>query len=124
MRGWATATSLLVLLGLLVCFWPAPARAQNSDDDESALLVSEGRADLAKHNYAGAASALDRALRLNPRRLDAYILRASVHAVNKQYAQGVALMRRAAALAPDNLDVLTALGSQLMLAEQVKEGVP
>jgi len=124
MRGWATATSWLVLLGLLVLFRAAPVSAQNSDDDESALLVNEGRAELAKHNYTGAASALDRALRVNPRRLDAYILRASVHAVNKQYAQGVAVMRRAAALVPDNLDVLTALGSQLMLAGEVKEGVP
>src|SRR5947209_4526780 len=112
MRASAIATSAVVLL---VCAAATPrARAQQvGDDDESALLVNEARADVAAGRYDRAAPKLDRALAVNPRRVDAYVLRAGVHAAKKEYDKGVALMRRAVLLAPDNLDVLTALGTDL-----------
>jgi tetratricopeptide (TPR) repeat protein len=92
-------------------------------EDDSAELVREGREALRERDYSRAARALDQALALNGRRIDAYILRAAVHAAQKQYQAGVSLMRKAVALSPDDIDAQSALGSQLLLAKQTDEGV-
>ncbi len=102
----------------------AQAPTQQQDDDESSLLIAKAREQLDDKDFAGAGRTLDQVLELNPRRIDAYVLRASIHATNKDYRAGVALMRRAARLAPDDEDVLTTLGSQLMLLGEEREGVP
>lgn len=120
MRASAIVTSALVL----ALAAPAWAQRPNQGEDESAELVDEGRRALRAGDYGDAARALDQALALNPRRLEAYPLRAAVHAARGEHAAGVALMRKARELAPDNLDVLEALGTQLMLAGQPDEGVP
>lgn len=117
MRAWATASSLCFLL--LV----GSARAQPAGEDESAALVEEGRAALRGKHYGDAADALDQAIALNPRRIEAYVLRAAVHAARHEYVQGVALLRRAQKIARDNPDVLAALGTQLFLGGDVPEGV-
>lgn len=101
--------ALVVLL--LLFSWVARA----AEDDEAQLLVSEARKAMARKDYDHAAEALDRALAADPRRIDAYLLRASVHTVKKQYDAGVTLLRRAQALAPENLEVQAALGSELTL---------
>jgi tetratricopeptide (TPR) repeat protein len=100
-----------------------PGFAQEKGEDESLSLVQEGRAALRRRDYAAAAEALDEALRLNPRRLEAYVLRAAVFASRKEYRQGISLMRRAQQYAPTDIDILTALGSHLMLGGQADEGV-
>ena len=99
------------------------AEAQ-SDDEEDALLVSEARAAIANKDYDKAAQLLDRALQLNPRRVDAYVLRATVHGINKEYTRGIALMRQARELAPDNPNVLTTLGRQLAFGGRPDEAAP
>jgi len=103
---------------------PAFAQRPNQAEDESAGFVDEGRTALRRGELDDAAKALDQAIALNPRRVEAYVLRSAVYAARKQYKEGVALMRRAQALAPTDLDVLTALGSQLVLAGDTAEGVP
>ncbi|HVV84970.1 MAG TPA: tetratricopeptide repeat protein [Kofleriaceae bacterium] len=100
------------------------ASAQPKGEDESAELVTVGRQALQAGKLDAAAKALDQAIALNPRRIEAYALRAAVHAAKGEHERGVALMRRARELAPDSLDVLVALGTQLMLAGQVDEGAP
>lgn len=120
MRGSATACSALAVLWAMT----SPALAQRSDDDEGALLIAEARAALAAQNYDKAAGALDRALLVDPRRLDAYLLRASVHAIKNEHARGVALLRRARTLAPENVEVLSALGAELVQSGEDSEGVP
>ena len=123
MRASAIATSVVVAV-ILALAGVASAQRPNQGEDESAELVDEGRRALRSGDYAGAARALDQALALNPRRLEAYPLRAAVHAARGEHAAGVALMRKARDLAPDNLDVLEALGTQLVLAGDEAEGVP
>lgn len=123
-RAWPVLLALL-----LAALWPARAAAQaprqaGADQDGSALLVEDARRRMARGDYARAGRSLDRALALNPRRIDIYVLRASVHAALAQYPAGIALLRRAQDLAPESADVLTALGSQLLLAGQTDEGVP
>lgn len=127
-RALFRALVLALALGL-AALWPAVAVAQaptqaGADQDETALLVQDARKRMARGDYARAGRSLDRALALNPRRIDIYVLRASVHAALAQYPAGIALLRRAQDLAPNNADVLTALGSQLLLAGQTDEGVP
>src|SRR5258706_15786912 len=73
---------------------PAHAQRPNQGDDESAALVDEGRTALKKNKLDAAAKALDQAIALNPRRVDAYVLRSAGHAARKEYKQGVELMRR------------------------------
>ena len=92
----------LALLTLTLVLAAAPALAQrpNQGDDESAAFVDEGRTALKKGELDDAAKALDQAIALNPRRVEAYVLRSAVYAAKKQYKEGVALMRRAQALAP------------------------
>jgi tetratricopeptide (TPR) repeat protein len=117
---------MLALVFVLVSWAVAPAHAQRpgQGEDESAALVSEGRAALQRGEYADATKALDQAIALNPRRIEAYVLRSVVYAENKQYKEGVLLMRRAQALAPADESVLTALGSQLVLSGNPGAGVP
>ena len=103
---------------------PALAQRPNQGDDESAALVDEGRTALKKTKLDDAAKALDQAIALNPRRVDAYVLRSAVHAARKEYKQGIELMRRAQALSPTDEEVLTALGSQLTLSGDTAAGVP
>jgi tetratricopeptide (TPR) repeat protein len=112
-------SALLVLLAT-----SAYAQRPNQGEDDSAALVDEGRAALKKGNLDGAAKALDQAIALNPRRVEAYVLRSAVFAAKKQYAKGVDIMRKAQALAPNDEEVLTALGSQLVLSGDPNEGVP
>ena len=63
-----------------------------------------------------AAKALDQAIALNPRRVDAYVLRSAVFAARKQYKEGIALMRRAQAARAHRRGSADALGSQLVLS--------
>jgi tetratricopeptide (TPR) repeat protein len=110
-----------VILGL----WIAPAAGQQRDqDEESQLLVEEAKRALGKKDYARAGSLLDRALVTAPRRLDLYILRASVHGVTGKHEAAVSLLERARRLAPDNVRVLTALGIQLIQVGRPADGVP
>lgn len=104
---------------------PVVAHAQSSDqDEESQLLVEEGKRALAKKDYKRAGSILDKALAAAPRRLDIYILRATIFGIEKQYDAAVALLDRAHKLAPDNVRVNTALGIALIDAKKANEGVP
>lgn len=120
----AVALAVGVGAGLAAGARPAWAQRPTQVEDESAALVDEGRRALRAGDLGGAARALDQALALNPRRLEAYGLRAAVHAARGEHARGVALMRKARELAPDNVDVLEALGTQLVLAGELGEGVP
>ncbi|MBP9087210.1 MAG: tetratricopeptide repeat protein [Kofleriaceae bacterium] len=113
-----------VAVPLLTAIAPPSVLAQPQQaEDDSVELVREGRAALRDRAYDRAARALDQSLALNPRRIEAYILRAAVHAAQKQYVAGVAIMRKAAVLAPNDIDVRAALGTQLVLAGQPSEGV-
>ncbi|MGN6105966.1 MAG: tetratricopeptide repeat protein, partial [Kofleriaceae bacterium] len=103
---------------------PAEAQRPGQGDDDSAELVGEGREALRRGKLDDAAKALDQAIALNPRRVEAYVLRSAVHAARKQYQQGISLMRRAQQLAPADEEVLTALGSQLVLSGDTTAGVP
>lgn len=102
----------------------ALAQRPTRGEDESAALVDEGRAALKNGALDDAGKALDQAIALNPRRVEAYVLRSAVFAARKQYQQGIELMRRAQRLAPGDDDVLTALGSQLVLSGDRAAGVP
>lgn len=120
MRGSAIATSLALALVAATAAHAQPTRGE----DESAELVAAGRRALTAGDLSSAAKALDQALALNPRRIEAYALRAAVHAARGEHDRGVAVMRKARELAPGSDDVLTALGTQLVLAGQFDEGVP
>jgi tetratricopeptide (TPR) repeat protein len=100
------------------------AQRPNQGEDESAAFVQEGRAALRKGKLDDAARALDQALALNPRRVEAYVLRSAVHLARKQYKDGIALMRKAQALAPTDAEVLTSLGTHLVLSGDSPAGVP
>lgn len=108
-----------------LCVWGASSRVvAQSRHDEADLLIEEAREAMDDRAYDRAARLLDRAIELNPRRVDAYVLRASIYTIRKQYDRGVALMRRARSLAPDNPDVLNSLGTLLMLSGNADEAVP
>jgi tetratricopeptide (TPR) repeat protein len=115
----------LFALGL-VCALASAASAQrpNQAEDESAAFVEEGRSALRSGKLDDAARSLDQALALNPRRVEAYVLRSAVYAARKQYREGIALMRRAEQLAPGDAEVLTALGTHLLLSGDAAAGVP
>jgi tetratricopeptide (TPR) repeat protein len=115
---------LCAVFAMLVIALPAHAQRPGQGDDESASLVDEGRAALRAGKLDDAAAALDQAIALNPRRVEAYVLRSAVHAARKEYKQGIALMKRAQQLSPTDEEVLTALGSQLVLSGDVTAGVP
>lgn len=91
----AVALAVGVGAGLAAGARPAWAQRPTQVEDESAALVDEGRRALRAGDLGGAARALDQALALNPRRLEAYGLRAAVHAARGEHARGVALMRKA-----------------------------
>jgi tetratricopeptide (TPR) repeat protein len=111
-----------VILGLSLS---SPVLAQQRDqDEESQLLVEEARRALSKKDYSRAGSLLDKALVTAPRRLDLYILRASVYGVNGKHDAAVSLLERARRLAPDNVRVLTALGIHLIQSGRPADGVP
>lgn len=114
--------SALVLVALAAT--AAHAQRAGQGEDDSAALVDEGRAALKRGDLGDAAKALDQAIALNPRRVEAYVLRSAVHAAKKEYAKGIELMRRAQGLAPNDEEVLTALGSQLVLSGDASTGVP
>ncbi len=118
----ATATSALVLLLLLA--GAAHAQRANQGEDESAAFVEEGRTALRRGQLDDAGKALDQAIALNPRRVEAYVLRAAVYDARKQYSEGITLLRKAQTLAPADNNVLDALGSALVLAGQRDEGIP
>lgn len=104
---------------------PFVAVAQSTEqDEESQLLVEEGKRALAKKDYKRAGTILDKALTAAPRRLDIYILRATIFGIEKQYDQAVALLDRAHKLAPDNVRVNTALGIAFIAANRPSDGVP
>ena len=118
MSRWVTATSLCLLCAV------ASAQRPEKAEDESALFVEEGRAALKRRALDEAAKALDQAIALNPRRVEAYVLRSAVYAARKRYKEGVAVMRKAQAIAPTDPEVLTALGSDLVLSGNKEEGIP
>lgn len=105
-------------------FAPVVAFAQSTGDEESQLLVEEGKRAFAKKDYKHAGAVLDRALAVAPRRLDIYILRATIFGIEKKHDQAVALLDRAHKLAPDNIRVNTALGIALIDANRPVDGVP
>ncbi|MGE0404532.1 MAG: tetratricopeptide repeat protein, partial [Kofleriaceae bacterium] len=111
-----TTLRYALLAATMIVATPVLAQRPNQGEDESAALVAEGRAALKRGKLDDAASALDQAIALNPRRVEAYVLRSAVHAAKKEYKLGIALMRRAQALSPNDEEVLTALGSQLVLS--------
>ncbi|HEY3801247.1 MAG TPA: tetratricopeptide repeat protein [Kofleriaceae bacterium] len=114
-------SALIVMLAIAA---PAFAQRPNQGEDESATFVEEGRAALRRGDLGDAARALDQAITLNPRRVEAYVLRSAVFAAKNQYKDGIALLRKAQALAPADTAVLTALGSQLVLSGDPNDGVP
>jgi tetratricopeptide (TPR) repeat protein len=118
-RAWLAVAVAVALAGSV-----AHAQRQNQGEDESAAFVEEGRASLKRGDLDDAAKALDQAIALNPRRVEAYVLRSAVFAARKQYKDGIALMRKAQGLAPTDPEVLTALGSQLVLSGDVDAGIP
>ena len=115
---------LLAVVAVLMMATPVYAQRQNQGEDESAAFVEEGRASLKRGDLDDAAKALDQAIALNPRRVEAYVLRSAVFAARKQYKDGIALMRKAQGLAPTDPEVLTALGSQLVLSGDADAGIP
>lgn len=117
-------TSSLVFTAILLAAVPAIAQRPNQAEDESAALVDEGRAALKKGALDDAAKALDQAIALNPRRVEAYVLRSAVYAARKEYQRGIELMESARRLAPNDEEVLTALGSQYVLGGQGAQGAP
>jgi tetratricopeptide (TPR) repeat protein len=116
--------AIITVVGLLALAGQAGAQRPGQGEDESAALVEEGRAALKRGKLDDAARALDQALALNPRRVEAYVLRSAVHAARREHEQGIQLMRRAQALAPGDDEVLVALGSHLLLAGDAAAGVP
>lgn len=113
-----------VFVAVLAVSAPALAQRPNQAEDESATFVEQGRASLKRGDLDDAAKALDQAMALNPRRVEAYVLRSAVYAAKRRYKDGIALLRKAQALAPADAAVLTALGSQLVLSGDTSDGIP
>jgi tetratricopeptide (TPR) repeat protein len=121
MRGSAFATSVALVLALAL---PAAGQPVQRAEDDSAALVAVGRGALDRGDLGEAARALDQAIALNPRRIEAYVLRAAVHLARRELAAGIGLLRRARALAPDSPDVATMLGTLLLADGKADEAVP
>ncbi|HEY5921279.1 MAG TPA: tetratricopeptide repeat protein, partial [Kofleriaceae bacterium] len=115
-----TTTSLIIFLACGVAF----AQRPNQGEDESAAFVQEGRVALKQGKLDDAARAFDQALALNPRRVEAYVLRSAVYLARKQYKEGIVLMRKAEQLARTDAEVLTALGTHLVLSGDTVSGIP
>ncbi len=103
---------------------PTLAHAQSSDDDEDQLLVDEAKRAISKKEYARAGKLLDKALAINPRRIDLYVLRASVYGIQKEHGKAIALLEKARVLAPTNSFVIAGLGIQLVQSGDPAKGVP
>ncbi|MBL9020459.1 MAG: tetratricopeptide repeat protein [Myxococcales bacterium] len=116
--------SSILFAAILAAAAPVVAQPLHQAEDESAALVAEGREALKQGELADAAKALDQAIALNPRRVEAYVLRSAVYAARKEYRRGIELMERARRLAPNDEEVLTALGSQYVLAGDGAQGAP
>ncbi len=123
MRRSAIRSASIALLALAASASSAFAQRPNQGEDESAALVTEGRAALRGGDLDNAAKALEQAIQLNPRRVEAYVLLSAVLVARKDYARGVTLMRTAQTLAPADPEVLTALGTQLVLSGDAANGV-
>lgn len=115
---------LVLSAGALGTVTHAPRLAHAQSDDEEQLLVDEAKRAIAKKDYGRAGKLLDKALANNPRRIDLYVLRASVYGVQKEHGKAIALLEKAKALAPSNTDVLAVLGNQLVLSGDAAKGVP
>ncbi|HTL32328.1 MAG TPA: tetratricopeptide repeat protein [Kofleriaceae bacterium] len=101
-----------------------PVLAQRDQDEESQLLVEEAKRALAKKDYTRAGGLLDKALTASPRRIDLYILRASIHGIVGQHDAAVSLLERARQLSPNNTGVTIALGVELIQVGRSTDGVP
>ena len=88
MRRFCTAVVLVMGMGIGV-----PAAIAQQDDSAEALLVEAAKRAVAQKSYRRAGRLLDRALRVNPRRIDAYVLRASVYAMLKRYKTRVTVVQ-------------------------------
>ena len=119
-----SAIRISALFAVALAIAPAHAQRPGQGEDDSAALVDEGRAALKRGDLEGASKALDQAIALNPRRVEAYVLRSAVYAARKEYGKGIELMLKARDLAPNDEEVLTALGSQLVLSGDATRGVP
>jgi tetratricopeptide (TPR) repeat protein len=108
----------------LVLAFAVVSPAFGQEDEETAVLVSDARKAISKKQYARAGNLLDKALEVNPRRIDLYVLRASVHGVLKEFGKAVTLLVKAQKLAPDNENVAVALGRNLVLDGKPERGVP
>ena len=88
----ATGWSGRRLAPLARCCWvparPSPSQAQPAEDEETSLLVDEARRAIGSRDYSRAGRLLDQAIRVNPRRIDAYVLRATVHGALQGARQG------------------------------------
>ena len=92
----AIATSTLSCCSLA----PARTRSGRTRAKTRALRSSKRAARSCARASSTTRQALDQAITLNPRRVEAYVLRSAVYAAKKQYKDGIALMRGAQALAP------------------------
>jgi tetratricopeptide (TPR) repeat protein len=116
-----------VALALVLAAGAPRASAQGqaqAEDEETEVLLGDARGAIAHKEYAQAATLLDQALQVSPRRIDLYVLRASVYGVQDQHDRAIALLERARQLAPDNDNVLIALGIELVQVGKAGDGVP
>lgn len=113
--------ALVLAIALLGGCGAAPHRATSVGDD-SGDLVEQGRRAMAARDLDRAARALDQAIALNPRRIEAYVLRAAVDLAREQYVDGIARLRLARRMAPGNDDVSVLLGRMLVLGGDAEEG--
>jgi len=90
-----SAIRISALFAVALAIAPAHAQRPGQGEDDSAALVDEGRAALKRGDLEGASKALDQAIALNPRRVEAYVLRSAVYAARKEYGKGIELMLKA-----------------------------
>jgi tetratricopeptide (TPR) repeat protein len=114
----APAALLALLLALMAVSAPAHAQRPGEAEDESAQFVVEARAALRAGRPKDAARSLDQAISLNPRRIEAYVLRGAVYQALREYEPGIALMQRARQLAPGSNEVQARLGALLVRASE------
>ncbi len=83
----ASATPSRARLALALVLVAGAAHAQPRAEDESRALVDEGREALRDARLDAAARALDQAIALNPRRIEAYVLRGAVHLARREHGR-------------------------------------
>jgi tetratricopeptide (TPR) repeat protein len=120
----ATLVRVIAVVFFIAAFSAEPVLAQREQDEESQLLVEEAKRALAKKDYKRAGGLLDKALVASPRRIDLYILRASIYGINGKHDAAVNLLERARQLSPNNTRVLVSLGSELIQVGRGSDGVP